>query len=81
MLHVTEGEQLEHADHIDAVVDGDEHRRVRVVLDLAQCVHVVPAVLGSVVVAGELAAEDQLDQRVDVAEGCGAERDVHVGRQ
>ena len=51
MLDVTEGEQLEHADHVDAVVDGDEHRRMGVVLDLAQCVQIVVSVLGSIVVS------------------------------
>ncbi len=44
-------------------------------------IHVVVSVLGSVVVGRELPTDDQLDERVDVVESCGAQRDVHARRQ
>ena len=81
MLDVSEGDQLQHADNVDPVIDGNEHGGGGIIQDLTQRVHVVAAMRGLVIVDDELAADDQLDQCVDVVEGCGAERDVHVPRQ
>ena len=81
VLDVAERQQLEHPHDVDAVVDGDEHRRVRVVLDLAERGHVVVAMREVVVVSDELAPDDQRNERVGIVGGCGAQRDFHDEEQ
>jgi hypothetical protein len=81
MLDVAERDHLDHADHVDAVVDGDEHRGPLTFQDLAERVHIFVPALGRVIIVREFAADDQLDQRVDIVEGCRAERDVQFTRQ